>query len=411
MMLPQLFIRHFRGDNPGSSICSTAEGSTTDSSATTTADSMLDATLAITNPVLEQRFWSRRCTSRLNSLDALYELCNTLIWLSILPMLQGSDQWFGKASLAIAAAQLAAVQLTTRFWLSSRTSLLSAGMLLRCTLLVLQTHMAHSSLHAAAANGALDAQHSDPWQQQQQQQAASPFMDSSLASSMTVAAGLWGNLLFVLFHQQPVRFQVPLLAISCVMQAYSACQLSIVSDSFDGGFASAAANSTQSSWGSDAGLAGSSSSSSSSRLSLVASLAGRQSKQHAAAGLLSFSQVLNWGLGLLAAGGVQPGTGFWQFAAPQPEASVLATKLFVHAFGGFLLPVFVAYLMEWRYKVVFLLSACTLSQHQQLQVLTPAAAVMRANMLLGSLLYVGWLLLLATSSWVVCCAVASILSL
>jgi hypothetical protein len=364
---------------------------------------MLDATLTITDPILEQRFWSRRCSSRLNSLDALYELCNTLIWLSILPMLQGSDQWFGKASLVIAAAQLAAVQLTTRFWLSSRTSLLSAGMLLRCALLVLQTHIAHSSMPTATAIGGPDVQQSGPWQQQQQ--AESSFMDSSLASSMTVAAGLWGNLLFVLFHQQPVRVQVPLLAMSCVMQAYSACQLSIVSGSLDSSLASAAANSTVSSWGGDGGLAGSSS------LRFVASLAGRQSEQHAAAGLLSFSQVLNWGLGLLAAGGVQPGTGFWQFAAPQPEASVLATKLFVHAFGGFLLPVFVAYLMEWRYKVVFLLSACTLSQHQQLQVLTPAAAVMRANMLLGSLLYVGWLLLLATSSWVVCCAVASVLSL
>jgi hypothetical protein len=88
---------------------------------------------------------------------------------------------------------------------------------------------------------------------------------------------------------------------------------------------------------------------------------------------------------------------------------LLAVQLFVHSFGGFLLPLFVAYVLEWRSKVSFLLAGCDLSQQQQLKVLTPAAAIVRAHVLLALLLYLGWLLLLAACTWVACCAVAPLL--
>jgi hypothetical protein len=216
---------------------------------------------------------------------------------------------------------------------------------------------------------------------------------------MTVAAGVWGNLLFVLFHQQPVRIQVPLLAASSILQALSAAQASWQGSSHAS--TAIAANNSSSS------LAYSPRTGSSSGFGMLPSLQGQQQQQHTE--LVGVSEALKWGFGLLAAGGVNPDPGLWQLAAPPQATSLVATKLFVHGFGGFILPVFVAYVVEWRYKVMFLLTACNLPQQQQLQVLTPAAAIVRASLSLALLLYLGWLLLLATSSWLLCCGVASVL--
>jgi hypothetical protein len=232
------------------------------------------------------------------------------------------------------------------------------------------------------------------------QQQADATSDADFVTSMTVAAGLWGNLLFVLFHQQPVRIQVPLLAVSSILQALRAAQASWQSSSH----ASTAFGVNNSS-----SLAYSPSTGSSSAFGMFASLHGQQQQLGQDAELLGVSEALKWGFGLLAAGGINPDSRLWQLAVPPRATSLVATKLFVHGFGGFILPVFVAYVVEWRYKVMFLLTACNLPQQQQLQVLTPAAAIVRASLSLALLLYLGWLLLLATSSWLLCCGVAYML--
>lgn len=363
-------------------------------------------TLKITPPSLEARFWSRRCSSRLNSLDALFEICNALIWLTILPMLQeGPDRAFGKACLLLALLQLAAIQLTPPLWIRSRSVLLSSALLLRCVLLLVQATGRGSGSHAAAA-GQPPSPH-----QQQQHQAAVAGPDTDLATSMTVVAGLWGNLLFVMFHQQPVRLQLPLLALTSLLQAFSVSHAGWSSSSSSHpavGLLTAGSNSS-----SGLGQQPSSSPSTSSGGGGgggSGSFGWWQQQQASDAELLGISEALKWGFGLLAAGGINPGSGLWQLAGPQrEEASLLATRLFAHGFGGFLLPLFVAYVMEWKSKVIFLLTACNLPQQQQLQVLTPAAAIVRANLLLALLLYLGWLLLLATCTWLVCCGVASVL--
>lgn len=367
---------------------------------------MNEMTLKITPPSLEARFWSRRCSSRLNSLDALFEICNALMWLTILPMLQeGPDRAFARACLLLALLQLAAIQLTPRLWIRSRSALLSSALLLRCVLLLVQATGRGSGSHAAAA-GQPPSLH-----QQQQHQAAVAGPDPDLATSMTVVAGLWGNLLFVLFHQQPVRIQLPLLAMTSLLQAFSVSHAGWSSSSSSEFLLTAGSNSSSglgqqpsSSPSTSSGGGGGSSSSS-------GSFGWWQQQQQASdAELLGISEALRWGFGLLAAGGINPGPGLWQLAGPQrEEASLLAARLFAHGFGGFLLPVFVAYVMEWKSKVIFLLTACNLPQQQQLQVLTPAAAIMRASLLLALLLYLGWLLLLATCTWLLCCGVASVL--
>lgn len=376
-------------------------------SSTCNSSSMMDATLAIKHSGLEHRFWLRRCGSRLNSLDTLYELCNCLIWLTILPMLEGPDRAFGKASLVLAVVQLLAIQLTPRLWVKTRSLLLSSALLLRCALLLLQARPAPDISTVPAAPAMFTAG------QHMQQQAASA-QDTNIFASMTVAAGVWGNLLFVLFHQQPVRIQLPLLAASSLLQALScshtgfALSSSVISPP---GALYAAANSSNSAlYGTGASISAGSSSSSGGAGSNFSWLPALQPHpQGSGTELVGFSETLKWGFGLLAAGGINPGSTLWQVAGPQQEASLLAAKLFVHGFGGFLLPVFVAYVIEWRYKVMFLLTACNLPQQQQLQVLTPAAAIVRASLLLALLLYVGWLLLLATSTWLLCCGVASVL--
>jgi len=348
------------------------------------SSSMLSLSLTIRPRSLEERFWTRRCGSRLNSLDMLYELCNTMIWMSILPMLSGGDLLVGKASLFLAVAQLLAIHLTPQLWIRCRSMLLSSGMLLRGALLLMQSKPIPDGQLAAAADTL--------WEQSQQQQQGQ--LNTELAASMTMAAGFWGNLLFVLFHQQPVRIQVPLLAASSLLQALSVCKTGL------GGSKAAI------SW-----LGGSDSShsmSGSGNLGMLSSLV-QPHRRGLESELLSVSQALNWGMGVLAAGGINPDCGLWQLIVPQREASMLAAQLFIHGFGGFLLPVFIAYIIEWRYKVVFLLNACNLPQQQQLRVLTPAAAIVRASLLLALLLYAGWLLLLATCTWLLCCAVASLL--
>lgn len=372
---------------------------------------MNELTLKITPPSLEARFWSRRCSSRLNSLDALFEICNALIWLTILPMLQeGPDRAFAKACLLLALLQLAAIQLTPRLWIRSRSVLLSSALLLRCVLLLVQaTGRGNSSSHAAAAG-----QPPSPHQQQHyhQHQAAVSGPDTDLATSMTVVAGLWGNLLFALFHQQPVRIQLPLLAVTSLLQAFSVSHTGWSSSSSSShpavtGLFTAGSNSSSGMWGQQ--QPSSSPGTSSGSGGGGSSFGWWQQQQASDAELLGISEALKWGFGLLAAGGINPGSGLWQLAGPQRDASLLATRLFAHGFGGFLLPVFVAYVVEWKSKVIFLLTACNLPQQQQLQVLTPAAAIVRASLLLALLLYLGWLLLLATSTWLVCCGVASVL--
>lgn len=352
--------------------------------------------LSISPSSLEERFWCRRCNSRLNSLDTLYELCNSLIWLSILPMLEGSDRVFGKCSLLLAVIQLVAIQLTPRLWFKGRSMLLSSALLLRCMLLLAQSG-------SAAREPTMQQYGSQP----QLQADGSIALDTDLAASITVAAGVWGNLLFVLFHQQPVRVQVPLLAVTSLLQACCAGSSSFAGNSH-ASTAWPGSNSTINTSTTSAVGFGCSAAGSSSGLGLFPSWVSLGQGHDAE--LAKVSKALHWGFGLLAAGGINSESGIKQLAALQPATSLLATKLFVHGFGGFLLPVFVAYLIEWRYKVTFLLTACNLPQQQQLRVLTPAAAIVRASVLLAVLLYMGWLLLLATCTWLLCCAVASLLS-
>lgn len=376
---------------------------------------MNDLTLKITPPSLEARFWSRRCSSRLNSLDALFEICNALIWLTILPMLQeGPDRAFAKACLLLGLLQLAAIQLTPRLWIRSRSVLLSSALLLRCVLLLVQATRAGSSGSYTAAGQQQPP--SPPQQHHYHSAAVSAGPETDLATSMTVVAGLWGNLLFVLFHQQPVRIQLPLLAATSLLQAFSVSHAgwSSSSSSRHPAISMFAYSSNSSSGYMDQHLSSSSSPSTSSSGAGAAGNSGSsfgwwQQQQASDAELLGISEALKWGFGLLATGGINPGSSLWQLAGPQREACLLATRLFAHAFGGFLLPVFVAYVVEWKSKVSFLLTACNLPQQQQLQVLTPAAAIVRASLLLAMLLYLGWLLLLATCTWLVCCGIASVL--
>eukprot|EP00775_Hariotina_reticulata_P012186 gene12186-12323_t len=133
-------------------------------------------------------------------------------------------------------------------------------------------------------------------------------------------------------------------------------------------------------------------------------------------GLQEFSDVMHWGFhqllnGVLgdtahATGSARPLAA--AAAAPDPDTSILTTTLFLLLFGGLLMPLFLAYIMEWQLKVSFLLGECP-SGAARLSILTPAAAVARGSVFLAGLLYLGWLLLMAIASWAVCNTVAAVM--
>jgi hypothetical protein len=356
-----------------------AEAQQQQPSSSSSSSSMLSFSLCIAPAHLEQRFWARRCNSRLTSLDVLFELCNTLVWLSILPNLHGLDRAFAKASLALAGTQLAAIHLSPRTWLQRRSLLISAGLLLRCGVLLLQLQPAQQLLAATLG----------------------PHLPAAAADgpSMVVAVGFWGNLLFVLFHQQPVRLQMPLLALSSMLQAW--CSVGAWTSSGSSSLEAAAA-----------AAAGSSAAATSSSMGAwLQSLhpgggcaPGAAAASHQLQGL---SAALTAGFEQLTAGFVGDGClALVGLGSGDDAAALLSTRLFLCLFGGFVLPCFIAYVLEWKYKVAFLLSTCR-DPAVQLGVLTPAAAVVRGSTCLALLLYAGWLLALATGSWLVCCAAAS----
>lgn len=356
---------------------------------------ILSVSLAIHPSSLEQRFWLRRCNSRLRSLDALFELCNTLVWLSILSNLVGTDRVVGKASVMLAITQLAAIHLTPQVWLQHRSLFISVGLMLRSGMLLLQLQPTpevplQSQAYVARTAAATENATGD---------AIGP------GSGLVVAAGFMGNLLFVLFHQQPVRLQVPLLALSAVLQAW--CTPSAVYLATPAQNISAAMGQQQGYEGAAAAGAGAGTPGSTSNSAAATAAAA------AAASMASLGQALTRGFEQLSAGflgGLNPGlfSPNTQQQAPsllRQQTDVLAARLFLITFGGFVLPSFVAYIMEWKYKVAFLLSICK-APEVQLSVLTPAAAVVRGSSVLALMLYSGWLLMLAAPTWLLCSTTA-----
>jgi hypothetical protein len=89
-----------------------------------------------------------------------------------------------------------------------------------------------------------------------------------------------------------------------------------------------------------------------------------------------------------------------------PQQQLLACLVFWHLFGMTLLPLYIAYCMEWAYKLQCLL------QHPQLaglrtQLVSATAAVMHTSRLLGLGVAVVWLVCLAAVSWVASTVIAS----
>ncbi|WIA20038.1 hypothetical protein OEZ85_005903 [Tetradesmus obliquus] len=326
----------------------------------------LSVSLSIQPSSLEQRYWNRRCQSRLLSLDSMFELCNAVMWLAILPSLGGSERLIGKTRLLVAAAQLALMHVAPQLWLQHRSAILTACQVLHCSMLMPWQVLGESGIspaglissweYSAGQNSSSSAAAAAAAYAAQQQ--IVPGRDAPFSTIMMLASGFWSHLLFVLFHQQPFTIQAPLLALSTLVQGF-----------------------------------------------YVASSPLQQS------GLEALSSALNWGFEQLLLGffgNMSPALDVWRTVLPQ-DTAVLTTVLFLHTFGSFLLPVFLAYIIEWKLKVSFLLCECS-TQSEQLRVLTPAAAVVRGSFILSGMLYTGWLLLMAIASWVVCSTVATVLS-
>lgn len=280
--------------------------------------------------------------SRLLSLDFTLEACTAVLWLSILPSLQAVERISSKAHLLLALTQLAVMQLAPRTWRQHRHIFIPTVQVLRCCLLL---------LHWQAADQ-IAPSHSDT-------QPGAPY-----SSLMMLSSCVWGHLLLVLFHQQPVVIQAPLLAASTFLQGAQ-----IISSPIQ------------------------------------------------PAGLQEFSGVMHWGFhqllnGVLGDPAQAPASArplaAAAAAAPDPDTSILTTAMFLLLFGGLLIPLFLAYIMEWKMKVSFLLGECP-SGAARLSILTPAAAVARGSVFLAGLLYLGWLLLMAVASWAVCNTVAAVM--
>jgi hypothetical protein len=288
--------------------------------------------------------------SRLLSLDWTLEACIVILWLSILPCLQAGERTSSAVLLLLPLIQLAVMQLTPRVWQQHRHVFIPTAQMLRCFLLLLPLRAAAAAAAAAGGDLAAPGSHS---------QAGGPY-----SSLMMLSSCVCGHLLLVLFHQQPVLAQAPLLACSTLLQGHY-----IISRPIQ-----------------PAGLQ-------------AISLAMQA----------SYHQLLKGMLGDVPHPG--PASSITVAAAaavPDSETSILTTALFVLLFGGLLIPLFLAYIMEWKFKVSFLLCEGP-SRAARLNILTPAAAVARGNMFLAGLLYLGWLLLVAISSWVVCSTVAAVM--
>jgi hypothetical protein len=92
-----------------------------------------------------------------------------------------------------------------------------------------------------------------------------------------------------------------------------------------------------------------------------------------------------------------------------PQQQMLACLVYWHLFGMALLPLYIAYCMEWAYKLQCLL------QHPQLaglrtQLVSATAAVMHTSRLLGLGVACVWLVCLAAASWGLSSVVASALT-
>jgi hypothetical protein len=295
----------------------------------------------------------------------MFELCNAVMWLAILPSLCGSERLIGKMRLLVAAAQLAVMHVAPQLWLQHRSAILTACQVLHCSLLMPWQALGDSGpgigfssweLAGNATTSSSEAGFAGAAAYTAQQVA--PGRGAPFSTIMMLASGFWSHLLFVLFHQQQFTVQAPLLALSTLVQGF-----------------------------------------------YVVSSPMQQT------GLEALSTALHWGFEQLMLGffgNLSPTLGVWRTALPQ-ETAVLTTVLFLHTFGSFLLPVFLAYIMEWKLKVSFLLCECS-TQSEQLRVLTPAAAVVRGSFILSGLLYTGWLLLMAIASWVVCSTLATVMS-
>jgi hypothetical protein len=296
----------------------------------------------------------------------MFELCNAVMWLAILPSLSGSERLIGKTRLLVAAAQLAVMHVLPQLWLQHRSAILTACQVLHCSLLMPWQALGGSSAGlglsrlefagnatTSSSTAGLTAAAAAYTAQQ-----IAPGRDAPISTIMMLTSGFWSHLLFVLFHQQQFTVQAPLLALSTLVQG-----LYVVSSPMQ------------------------------------------------QTGLEALSTGLHWGFEQLMLGffgNISPALEVWRTVLPQ-ETAVLTTVLFLHTFGSFLLPVFLAYIIEWKLKVSFLLCECS-TQSEQLRVLTPAAAVVCGSCLLSGLLYSGWLLLMAIASWVVCSTLASVLS-
>jgi hypothetical protein len=278
------------------------------------------------------------------------------MWLAILPSLSGSERLIGKTWLLVAAAQLAVMHVAPQLWLQHRSAILTACQVLHCSLLMPWQAMGESGPGFGFSSWDFAGNTTGAAAYTAQQVA--PGRGAPFSTIMMLASGFWSHLLFVLFHQQQFTVQAPLLALSTLVQGF-----------------------------------------------YVVSSPMQQT------GLEALSTALHWGFEQLMLGffgNMSPALEVWRTALPQ-ETAVLTTVLFLHTFGSFLLPVFLAYIIEWKLKVSFLLCECS-TQSEQLRVLTPAAAVVRGSFVLSGLLYTGWLLLMAIASWVVCSTLATVLS-
>lgn len=307
-------------------------------------------------PELEARFWTLRCT-QLVRLDAMFELCQSAMWASMLNTLHGTRSIVGTARLALAVAQLMLMYFAPRTWGRHRCQLLStaqvAALLLLLPLLPPLPAIWDGSSSAAAAAAA------------SQECAGSCAADRpALPLFALLATGCWSQLLFVVFHQQPLRLQVPLLLFGSAVQAAHVMAAAAVAAEAP----SAALTSvmTHLDW----------------------------AFHHLLASFTGGSGVLN-----LSADKPTGERDALNSALLSPAADALpAAVLFLHMYGSLLLPLCAAYLLEWWDKVNFLLLQGS-SPEDRLRVLTPMAAVLHSSPVLATLLCGCWLLLLAVGTW------------
>lgn len=295
-------------------------------------------TLTMHPAALERQFWALRGRACLTGLDCVSESFAAMLWLTVLPRLQGSARLWGALWLVGLSVQLAVLLLAPKQWLQHRTVSISLMQLIRTCV----------------------------WSPLQQAARVSRYSDlNSLvycATSLLSCSHFGSHLVFVLFHQQSIMWQMPVLMVGTATAVYRSFSL--------------------------------------------------PQQQHPWSSCLSITMPAKGLLDQLMCSMVSssPPTlaSMTTDDSRQSQAVALnAVVLFAHIYAGFVLPCYVAYMMEWHAKLDFFINSCQ-SKIAKAQQLTPAAAALRGHFCTATALHVAWLLVAAVVAWAVAITVSEI---